>query len=733
MVDVVSKRHLALRLLLLLFVIIVFVQNLYHKDLSEKNRSLSQKGYVFGPYDCDPVTETGFRFFNNENLSVDIANLEKYKRFRIEMRFVVYTIKFIHFRLDGNPSAVDISLAREDLPDFSPGKSYEIVLEGYPDRLELLLDGKYLREVRFEDHNFNRFVIEAFGTSMSVEYQRFLTQTAVPIKQMDFKQKIFGFDFKIACIAVLFFVALGLCFIDYKRSVGSTLEESVGKVIFFLTPLWVCTLFPTTAKGTLEINILFLVSILPLAASMFFNPTPRARSLAGLVTAFCCIIALSWMALIWFQPVSAVILLSMGILSLVFCTTESVVSFRGKAARGLSRLAPALFSASAGLLIAFVGLDKGHAMIPALIFSSFVMLLFLIHKRRKEISGFMPLALFLLVVVLGTAEMSLRASAIETRFRPMNLGKTFVTHDDLLFVPGDLFSNTVDLKIGTLCFRDREALLKKSEDTFRIINMGGSNCWGDGITHSNKTFSGLMDKCLNESDGPVRFEVLNAGVKGFSLFQLMILLEHYALSYKPDMLILYINVNDSTTRHGPFTYRELWKMKNEGRWSDVESQYSNSISPIPGGHWIISLQGVLRNIRLYNMLVQRITSARENTLEDFAKSFDVVKDVNPPEDYLENLRHVIEICAKNDIRLVLVDAFYIGWNPKDDIIRGMMKQEAERNGLGYIGIDDEFGKREDMESLVFSHDTIHLNYKGHRLVAERLCSYLKESGALPVE
>jgi lysophospholipase L1-like esterase len=317
----------------------------------------------------------------------------------------------------------------------------------------------------------------------------------------------------------------------------------------------------------------------------------------------------------------------------------------------------------------------------------------------------------------------------------MNLGKNYVAHDLLLFAPKDLFQYNDDFVIASLQFRDREAEVVKPDTAYRIMTMGGSNCYGDGLDRNDQTFSALLEECLRGHSQSKTVEVLNAGVKGFNLFQLSKLFEHYALAYRPDMLILYININDSMQDFGPYTYKELWQMKQEGRWNEVEDTIARNNPGTPQRSWIDKTQKMLQPFRLYNLLVRKISRSRSEELRPFAEGFETIKEVNPAEDYRENLQTMIRLCKENRIELILADAFKVdyifGKSYRENIVRAIMKEEAEKNQVPLVLINDDFHKRPDKASLVFAHDTIHINRKGHQAVADSLCSFILEGNYLP--
>jgi lysophospholipase L1-like esterase len=92
------------------------------------------------------------------------------------------------------------------------------------------------------------------------------------------------------------------------------------------------------------------------------------------------------------------------------------------------------------------------------------------------------------------------------------------------------------IKINSNGFRDREYLVKETNNTFRIISLGDSFTFGFGI-QLNETYSKVLEKKLN-SNSSKKFEVLNFGVPGYNLEQKIEFFKEKGLKYDPDMILL---------------------------------------------------------------------------------------------------------------------------------------------------------------------------------------------------
>lgn len=90
-------------------------------------------------------------------------------------------------------------------------------------------------------------------------------------------------------------------------------------------------------------------------------------------------------------------------------------------------------------------------------------------------------------------------------------------------------------------FRDREFTLKKPEGHYRIIVIGDSITYGQGVEKEDR-FTNILERRLHESDA--RFEVLNFGKPGAETEDHLQILRHIAVKAEPDYILLQWFVND---------------------------------------------------------------------------------------------------------------------------------------------------------------------------------------------
>lgn len=125
-------------------------------------------------------------------------------------------------------------------------------------------------------------------------------------------------------------------------------------------------------------------------------------------------------------------------------------------------------------------------------------------------------------------------------------GSKFTTHPYLGY------RLTPNLKSGnnrhnSLGFRGEEFTIAKPQDTYRIVAVGGSTTYSNGVNDFRGSYPAQLETYLAEA-GYDQVEVINAGVGGYSSYHSLINIEFRVLPLEPDLIIIYQGYNDIHTR-----------------------------------------------------------------------------------------------------------------------------------------------------------------------------------------
>jgi len=96
------------------------------------------------------------------------------------------------------------------------------------------------------------------------------------------------------------------------------------------------------------------------------------------------------------------------------------------------------------------------------------------------------------------------------------------------------------LTVNRWGMRDRDTTREKPPGTYRIAVLGPSHVMGSGVA-DGETFPDVLEERLNQAAGPacpLRFEVLNFGVAGYSLLQDLATLDDRVFDFQPDAVFI---------------------------------------------------------------------------------------------------------------------------------------------------------------------------------------------------
>lgn len=124
---------------------------------------------------------------------------------------------------------------------------------------------------------------------------------------------------------------------------------------------------------------------------------------------------------------------------------------------------------------------------------------------------------------------------------------------------------------NSLGFRGRETTWAKPPGVFRIVCMGGSSVYGQTETSNATTWPARLEAHLAELLPERKLEVINAGCRGYSTFEMLINFELRLVDFQPDLVIVYESINDMRCalypgcRNDNTHWRAIWPVERKGR------------------------------------------------------------------------------------------------------------------------------------------------------------------------
>jgi lysophospholipase L1-like esterase len=311
--------------------------------------------------------------------------------------------------------------------------------------------------------------------------------------------------------------------------------------------------------------------------------------------------------------------------------------------------------------------------------------------------------------------------------------------------PGYPFDD-FDGPIDSHGFRGREVFLAQPSRGVRILSVGESTTFGHGV-QAGETYSAILERLLRQR-GFEGAQVLNAGVRAWSTYQVFRYLEAEIAEIQPDLVLVYNEINDFL----PTTFRVL-DIPGAGL-TDIEA-----ISLAERRAWIHRLtrhSRFITGLRLWRMrrgtteaLRLRAEDSGTDVLSVVQLPFERIPPMSPggelpwmsndnplvrlpdPERG-ETLRALIELVRSHGARLVVIHPAYRASRPH----RCLLTQTAAEAGIPVFEAQDALMASARERRIQFldyfqPNDVFHPNAAGHAALAEELSRFLVENALLP--
>lgn len=189
--------------------------------------------------------------------------------------------------------------------------------------------------------------------------------------------------------------------------------------------------------------------------------------------------------------------------------------------------------------------------------------------------------------------------------------------------------------------------------------------FGDSITQAGVQGNGYINQLKQKVD-PAKFELIGAGIGGNKVYDLYLRLEDDVLNKKPDLVFIYVGIND------------VWHKLGARTGTDYD-----------------------KYLKFYQALINKIKATGSDvvlcTPSVIGEKKDGMNEVDA--DLTKYAAGVRELAAKNNL-------------PLCDLRKAFMAYEEKNNP-------------ENNEKGVLTTDKVHLNDAGNRLVAEMMLPFIK--------
>jgi len=229
--------------------------------------------------------------------------------------------------------------------------------------------------------------------------------------------------------------------------------------------------------------------------------------------------------------------------------------------------------------------------------------------------------------------------------------------------------------------------IEKDNSTFRIIFIGDSMTYGQGIPREN-VFTYLLSEKLNKNN-QVDYEIFNFGVIRYNLPDLNFLLNDQVIDCEPDLVIY------------SFFHNDLQGSALSASFFIPYFKYRYSTNKF-------------HHLKSYYYISQKV-------INRFTNLFDVNKDLNNT----KHLRGIVRLSARENISLLIInipnnDEGFSSYN-----FTKVFYEKYKNKGINYLDLRNKFIERDlDYKKISISNSDTHYSFQGHRVVAEILYDYL---------
>lgn len=284
-----------------------------------------------------------------------------------------------------------------------------------------------------------------------------------------------------------------------------------------------------------------------------------------------------------------------------------------------------------------------------------------------------------------------------------------------------------------LGYRGPEIAIPKPQGIYRIVSMGGSTTYSTGTTEE-ESYPAFLESILRDDYGYSNIEVINAGVSGYTSWEILSSFAFRVLELEPDMLIYYGALNDLTVREwlssdcyrGPNPQRGL----NGQRGLFVER---NAELPASALYRLVAiLLGWMSNPLALDSAFE--PSRVQCEPDPGGTTLEKRLVANTPIFFERNIRNLMTLALAHNVQPVVSSWVYNVaaarpqlWQQSITQHNAVTREIATDMGIPYLDLVAEF----PVNNAYWEVDGIHLVAAGTYEQARRYAAFLDDYGLLP--
>jgi lysophospholipase L1-like esterase len=262
--------------------------------------------------------------------------------------------------------------------------------------------------------------------------------------------------------------------------------------------------------------------------------------------------------------------------------------------------------------------------------------------------------------------------------------------------------------VNALGFRDDEFALEKMPGEFRIIALGDSCTFGDGVANW-ETYANVLEDLLLAADPERPVQVINAGVPGYTSYQVHTYLAEKLLAYQPDLVVVYVGFNDNVPAMHGVTDSRRGVIDGRAFW----------------------LQNVFGRLRTYQLLKYGLLQFKQRLLPNRNPDADNPEGVDhtfrvPDNEFVNHLAAIERLGERRGFKMVLVTLPH--QFAKEPDRNKFIRLAAEQAKIPLVDLFPLMKEYQAHGESMFGPDGGHPNTLGHQRIAELIFAKLKEMG-----
>lgn len=263
-------------------------------------------------------------------------------------------------------------------------------------------------------------------------------------------------------------------------------------------------------------------------------------------------------------------------------------------------------------------------------------------------------------------------------------------------------------KINSQGLRDKEYSSEKPSNTYRIVVLGDSFTFGDGIA-LEETYTKQLENILNEKLNDKNYEVINFGVDGYNTIQEAEVLKEKAIKFDPDLIIIGYLPNDA-------------EISGQNKLDNTQEE--NEIKKSAYFKFMNFLNKYSRFVQYVRAKVLNLNLYHKGYISYFSEIY--AEDSIEWQKNMESIKKIADIGKENNIPVLLIiipiPAKFNNYHLGD--IHEKVKIESINNDL-YVLDTLAYFQNQELNEITVSMYNPHLNKKGNEIIANAIYNEIK--------